>query len=275
VTEHAAPGTGSYRFAQEGVSAAAELVRLEAQVELTWARELRLLRMLGVVNGADMVELGCGPGFLLRRLAAAFPGSRCTGVDSDPAMLELARAAAGAMSVQWVNGDAAATTLPDGCCDVALARYLFQHLARPADAAAEMMRLLRPGGRGVVIDVDQALWGIAEPTFPEVIPIHIRHGRAQGRRGGDQRVGRRLWRILRDAGFSDVQLDLVAVHSDETGIAAFAPQLDPHRMLISVRDGILSEADMDVLRSAHDRFMSHPDAWALMVICVASGVRPS
>lgn len=264
----------SYAFDGEHRGRAEELARLASQVDLTWPAELEYLRRLDLPEEASVVELGCGPGYVLQRLSEAYPNARLTGLDIDAELLAEARTADPAGEVDWVAGDLLEASLPAGSFDLALARYVFQHLADPAAAARELARLLRPGGRAVVLDVDAELWGVAQPTFPEVVPIHVKHGRAQASRGGDRRIGRRLPALLRAAGFEDVRLDLLSVSSDEIGLEPFLPQLDPDRQLVSRRAGVLTDAEMEILRDAHRRFLADPDAFVMMVVCVATGRMP-
>ncbi|HSH44587.1 MAG TPA: methyltransferase domain-containing protein [Longimicrobiales bacterium] len=265
----------SYRVRDEHRDPAAELNRLRAQVDLSWAAELRHLRLLGVEGHESVLETGCGPGYVLERWRQAFPDAALTGLDLDNDLLQLGRSGPVGAAVQWVRGDATRMPFPGARFDLVLARFLWQHLRDPAAAATEARRVLRPGGRIVVVDVDAELWGVAHPVFPEVIPIHVKHGRAQARRGGNRRIGRHLHRLLEDAGFQDVHLDVIAVSSDDVGLEPFLPQLDPDRQLIARRQGAVTETELEVLRSAHRRFVADPDAYVLMTHFVASGTVPT
>src|SRR6267378_1751438 len=177
---------GSYRAADQMRGLASELDRLRAQVLLSWPREARLLGWLGLRDGMRVLELGCGPGFVTEQLLALVPHAHVTALDRDAELLGRARQAlAGDARVGFVQASAGATGLADACFDFVLARYLFQHLPDPEAVAREALRVLRPGGRLAVVDLDAALWGIVDPAFPEVQPIYAKTGRAQAARGGD------------------------------------------------------------------------------------------
>ena len=70
----------------------------DAQAELLW-------RVLGLVEGAEVLDVPCGHGRIANRLAAR--GARVTGLDADPLFLDLARAEAAARGVEvvYVRGD--------------------------------------------------------------------------------------------------------------------------------------------------------------------------
>src|SRR5690242_9541738 len=64
----------------------ADVERLRAQVALSWPRELEVLSRLGLADGARILDLGCGPGFITEELLKVFPASTVVAVDLDPAM---------------------------------------------------------------------------------------------------------------------------------------------------------------------------------------------
>jgi ubiquinone/menaquinone biosynthesis C-methylase UbiE len=104
--------------------------------------------------GALAVDVGTGTGEALAALAAT--GARVIGVDSSEKMLQVCRqrvAEAGLENVELRLGEAEALPLADGECDTALASMVLHHLAEPAAGAREMARVVRPGGKVVIIDL--------------------------------------------------------------------------------------------------------------------------
>jgi flavin reductase (DIM6/NTAB) family NADH-FMN oxidoreductase RutF/ubiquinone/menaquinone biosynthesis C-methylase UbiE len=99
------------------------------------------------------LDLGCGAGRVTRDLAP-----RCrevVGVDSSPAMLERARERAaefGLANVTYVEAQASALPFPEGSFDRVFIANLLFHLADPGVALREAKRVLRPGGRLVILD---------------------------------------------------------------------------------------------------------------------------
>ena len=228
--------SASYEFDQENQDADSELARLRVQTLISWEREARLLGWLGLRDGLNVIELGSGPGFVTEQLLHGLPTSPITALDADREMLTRAAQYLGGVDdgrVTYVPASVTDTGLPDNTYDFAIARYLFQHLTDPLAAAKETLRLLKPGGKLAIIDIDAALWGIVEPTFPQLQAIYAKTG--QARRGGNRRIGRRLWRTLQAAGFVNVELEAFVYHSDDLGLEPFLPQLDPNRLLRSLR----------------------------------------
>ncbi|HEY8668065.1 MAG TPA: class I SAM-dependent methyltransferase, partial [Tepidisphaeraceae bacterium] len=55
-------------------------------------------------------------------------------------------------TIQWINGDALALPLPDQCCDVLSIAFGIRNVSDPAAAIAEFHRVLRPGGRLIILE---------------------------------------------------------------------------------------------------------------------------
>jgi ubiquinone/menaquinone biosynthesis C-methylase UbiE len=123
------------------------------------ARRRRIVReALAASPGERILDVGCGPGFYCAELAAEVRSSgSVVGVDSSPAMLRLAaRRCAGYERVELRPGDAASLPVDDASFDAAVCVQVLEYVADPTVAVAEMHRVLRPGGRVVVWDVDWA-----------------------------------------------------------------------------------------------------------------------
>lgn len=135
-----------------------------------------------------VADLACGAGSVTARLAPHV--ARVVAVDASPEMLAAARQRArGLANVELHEADLSALPVADGACDGALLLLALTHLERPAAALAEMARILRPGGRAVVVDL-------------------LHHDRDDFRRRmGQLRNGFRkgeLARLLSEAGLADV-----------------------------------------------------------------------
>src|SRR2546430_17014647 len=117
----------------------------------------RLVDLLDPHPGHTVLDIGCGPGTDLGRLADAVTETgSVVGIDHDPAMVAEARhRLAVRPNVSLRIGDAHELPLDDASVDRARTDRVLQHLADPARALAEARRVLRPGG----------VFGIAEPDW--------------------------------------------------------------------------------------------------------------
>ena len=109
----------------------------------------RTRELLAPVDGT-VLDLGCGPGHLSAELAAA---ARVVAVDREAAMLTATRERAGA-GVRCVQAEATALPLADGSVDAAAVVQVLEYVPDLARALAELRRVLRPGGRAVLVDTD-------------------------------------------------------------------------------------------------------------------------
>ncbi|MFE5288169.1 methyltransferase domain-containing protein [Nocardia sp. NPDC056611] len=122
----------------------------------TWAHEALATR-----PGESAVDIGSGTGSEVLTLAELVgPTGTALGVEPDPNLLAAAerRAAQAGSTATFVSGDAYGLPVGSESFDVALCERVFQHLTAPARAVGEIARVLRPGGRVVVMDTD---WGSA------------------------------------------------------------------------------------------------------------------
>lgn len=96
---------------------------------------------------AEVADVGCGPGRFLAHLIRWFPEARLTGIDPCAAMLEkLPR------GVQGLKGSLLRTGLDPARLDGAFAVESLEHSLLPRRGIAELCRIVRPGGRVLVID---------------------------------------------------------------------------------------------------------------------------
>jgi ubiquinone/menaquinone biosynthesis C-methylase UbiE len=115
-----------------------------------WDRILDLVVPAG--RNLTALDAGCGTGFLSLELASR--GHRVTGVDFAPAMIAAAKrkASAQGLDIHFEQADAEQLPFPPGSFDLVISRHVLWTLPHPEAAIDEWQRVLRPGGRLVVID---------------------------------------------------------------------------------------------------------------------------
>jgi ArsR family transcriptional regulator len=124
----------------------------------SWAAWARALGHL--LPPLDVADLGCGEGYLA--IEASRFARRVIAVDKSEAVLSRARAIAGRRrlsNIEWKRGELERLPLRDASVDVALLSQVLHHVHDPAAALAESCRIVRPGGRVLVLELrkhDQA-----------------------------------------------------------------------------------------------------------------------
>lgn len=115
-----------------------------------------------VQPGDIVVDVACGTGDLTQAFART-PASQVLGIDFTHAMLQVAQAKRRRdqhrTKISYFEGDAMNLPLADACADVVSIAFGIRNVADPAKALREFARVLRPGGRLIVLEFDQ-------PRFP-------------------------------------------------------------------------------------------------------------
>ncbi len=106
----------------------------------------RLVKHAGVRPGDRVLDVACGTGVVA--ITAARLGARVTGLDITPELIAHARENAGIadVEVEWHEGDVEELPFGDAAFDVVLSQFGHMFAPRPDVAAAEMLRVLKPGG---------------------------------------------------------------------------------------------------------------------------------
>ncbi|TBL75033.1 class I SAM-dependent methyltransferase [Paenibacillus thalictri] len=120
-----------------------------------WSETLAsLLEPLNPQASLGVLDVGTGPGFLALQFAGL--GHQVTGVDLSENMLAIAaeKAAAKGLACTLMQGDAEALPFADASFDVVVNRHLLWTLPNPGRAMREWVRVLKPGGRLLVMDGD-------------------------------------------------------------------------------------------------------------------------
>ncbi|MGB3266700.1 MAG: class I SAM-dependent methyltransferase [Microcoleus sp.] len=264
---------GSYKANTYNLEFEQEIQRLKAQVLLSWKKEARTLKWFGLADGMNVLEAGSGPGFFTEKLLELLPNSSITAVEIDPSLHEKAveyLQDKGGGRVNRIQMSIANTGLDDNTFDFAIARLLFVHLPEPVAAAREIFRILKPGGKLVIVDSDADLFWLTTPPWSVEI-VREKFKQVMSSRGGDLSVGRNLCRILKEAGFGSIDLEAVVSHSDIIGIEAFEPLLDSGPILQLVKQGLISESEIASYLVSRDEFVAAGDRLMMSFWLMACG----
>jgi len=114
----------------------------------------RLLSKVDLPNRPNVLDLGCGTGRLLERLATEIPDLRGTGLDFSPQMLRVARQRnRHHPRLIYVEGKAESLPFADGQFDAVFNTISFLHYSEPKQVLNEVARVLTPGGRFYLVDI--------------------------------------------------------------------------------------------------------------------------
>lgn len=163
-------------------------------------------------SGSVVADIGTGTGYLAKKLAEY--ARTVNAIDSSPDMLKVAcqgLTQAEQRKIKLIEGDAHDLPLGDESQDLVYANLLIHHLLEPALAIKEMYRILKPGGRVIITDIDRHnhKWTKAEKS--DLWP-------------GVDRSDLQLW--LEQAGFSELEisdLDCNCRVNSATGIMVEIP----------------------------------------------------
>jgi ubiquinone/menaquinone biosynthesis C-methylase UbiE len=116
-----------------------------------------IVRELLPATATNVLDLGCGPGDVMIRLARACPSLKITAVDGSPAMIQLAQTAFEecglSMTIRAMQGYVPGLPLPIGQFDAVLSKDFLHHLPDPMALWHEVRRLIKPGGFICVMDL--------------------------------------------------------------------------------------------------------------------------
>jgi ubiquinone/menaquinone biosynthesis C-methylase UbiE len=272
--------TGSYKATDMNESLDKEIERLRGQALWAWDKESRNLSWFGLRDGMSILELGSGPGFITQQLLAVYPNSPITCVEIDPDLTSRADQYLQSQGLQGrytiIQGDLMRMDLPSDTFDFAYARVVFQHLPDPRGAMHEIRRVLKPGGKLVITDIDIGLGEIIEPPNPEADAIEKRLHDSQTDRGGNSRIGRQLWRLLASTGYVNMDLEVIPIHTDKLGTDPIFPdEWGPGGYKPWLDRGLITQSDLDTLHQAHLASQASPDKYALFVSLMVCGQKPT
>lgn len=213
------------------VADAVERLRQFASAPSEQAARQRVLDLLAPAAGEHVLDVGAGIGDLsLKLLQRVQPGGRVTALDASSGLLELARSHAREAgldsAMRFDTGDARHLPYGDEQFDIAFCHWLLLHVPSAEDVLREMVRVTRPGGRVMCVEVD---WGTM--TIRGGNPDMTRRiVRANVERQVDGRVGRRLGSLFQCVGLHNIRVEPITDtdhEGDEHGWLAFVKSRIP------------------------------------------------
>jgi arsenite methyltransferase len=178
---------------------ARHILRLYSTPDVVQQRA-KVLALLAAQPGERVLDIGSGPGFLVASLADAVGASGAVyGLDPSAPMNAVARDVIGTRPWARIDdGDALELPYADGAFDAAVSTQVYEYVADIPRALSELRRVLRLGGRALVLDTDwdSVVWHSSDPErMRRVLAAWDEHL-------VDPYLPRRLGGLLRRAGFT-------------------------------------------------------------------------
>jgi ubiquinone/menaquinone biosynthesis C-methylase UbiE len=265
---------GSYHVSSFATNTQSEIRRLDAQVDLFWDVESALLERHGLRSGMAYLDCGCGPGRLIERVLARFPGVRATGLEMDPILVDAARAKFSGPEgggVRIEQGTAEEPGVAEGSFDFITMRLVLEHVPDPVKALRSLRRLLKPGGRIFVISNDFEYHTRTWPPVEELHDLYAAYRASRRNDGGDPCIGRRVPQLLREAGFRIVSQDVEIAHSALLGDDPFTRAEGVGIAARLVEDGFLAQTKLDQMIRSWKEMLANPEHSIMRQLFVAVG----
>jgi len=187
------------------------------------AQRRQVLKFLELTEGEQVLDIGCGPGLLAYDMAASIgPEGRVCGIDISEDMLAMSRKRCAEQSwAEFQTADATILPYPNSSFDVAVSSQVYEYVADIPAALAELNRVLRPGGRAVVLDTDYGSLVIHTEHDARMVRVlsawdeHFIHAE----------LPRTLSWQLRNAGFAVQQRDVIPIFNPEYHENTFGKRL--------------------------------------------------
>lgn len=269
MTDHAKPGY-TLELSDD------ERARYRMMAAIARDDEAELWEHAGVVAGARVADVGCGPGAVLAELAEIVgPTGTTVGVEPNQSARDAARQELGARGLDHVEvreGDGESSGLEPGSWDCVMMRHVLTHTGDAAEGiVAHLAGLLAPGGHLYLVDVDLDAFR-STPADPAIGEQFERYARFHRSLGNDVRMGPRLGSLLRAAGLEVVEHRGSFQRVPALLLGAGGPLVSAQDAMIA--SGIVTAEETEAWAAARQRFAALPDAEVWFGTFTAIGRKP-
>ena len=241
----------------------AEQERLQQQAQQLAHESSWLFDQIRVTRNARVVEIGCGPQGCLELLSERVgPAGSVVGVERSADAVALARklvSERGLRNVEVFERDARSTGLPRASFDLATARLVLVNVPQPEEIVAEAAALVRPGGCVAFHEADYVSHVCDPPLAAWTTLVDLLTSYSE-RNGIDPFIGRKLPRLLRDAGLIEVRVNPI-IHVYPPGHGRRSILLDFAENLTEriLAQKLVGERELSDMKATLRQHLANPD----------------
>jgi ubiquinone/menaquinone biosynthesis C-methylase UbiE len=207
------------------------------------AQRERVLDALALRPGERVADLGCGPGLLALQMAERVgPDGEIQCIDASESMMALARRRCAALSgVHLRVGDVATLPYADHSFDAAVCTQVYEYVPDIDRALGELYRVLKPGGRVVVVDTDweSCVWHSSDQgRMRRMIEAWDRHC-------PHPQLPRTLAAQLRSVGFENLRVDTITLINDRYHPDTYSFGVIPQLAAYASKHGLVPREEAD------------------------------
>ena len=240
---------------------------LELAHESSW-----LFDQIGIRQGSQVIEIGCGPRGCLDLLSTRVgTNGRVIGIERSAEQVERARkfvADSHLTNIEVLCVDARETGLPEASFDLATARLVLVNVPKPELLVKEMVRLVRPGGAVALHEPDATTQRIYPPLPAQARLLQLLNLYSE-MNGMDSTIGLKLPRLLREAGLVDVHVNpLVHIYPPGHGRRMLLLEFVENTQSRILEKNLIGKTELDELTTALKKHLEDPETLVVSAVFI-------
>jgi ubiquinone/menaquinone biosynthesis C-methylase UbiE len=240
------------------------------------------IKALSPEQGMSVLDAGCGTGAVSRTLARIVSPGIVIAIDINNSLIDRAQKLAveeGVDNIRFELGDVTNLGFANDSFDASYCRIVLMAVPNPVEAASELKRVTRSGGRVLISDIDDDFM-LVYPPIPTVLEVWRKYVKVATDEGRDRYIGRKLFSILSQAGLKSIRVVPTVLHAtqdspEELRMLSSVPlRLMERAKEPVIEKGILTLDEYEAAMTEYNEFINHPGAFLMMGTLFAIGTVP-